>query len=238
MGRESTDFNFKQFSIKHDQCTMKVGTDAVLLGAWTQVVNHQKILDVGTGSGIIALMLAQRTSPEVKIVAIEPDHDSAQQALLNVKQSPWPDKVEIIETTLQNFTSPDKFDLIVSNPPYFLNSHLPPSEKRANARHTHSLSYDELLRAAVQRLTPHGRVAVILPTLEGLLFEEIAKSEKLHVNRQLSFFSREGKSQERWLFEFSFSPMEIELQTLVLHGNGETWSDAYQNLTRDFYIKL
>ena len=238
MSKKSIGFDFKQFHINHDQCTMKVGTDAVLLGAWTSIANACRILDIGTGSGIIALMLAQRTSHETTINAIEPDHDSAQQAVKNVIHSPWAKKVVISETSLQNFHSPHQFDLIITNPPFFLNSQLPPSAKRSKARHTHSLSYQELIHATKQLLTPQGRLSIVLPTVEGLHFQELARAENLYVIRQLSFFSRQGKSQERWLFEFSFTQQQIEKETLILHETGEAWSESYQQITREFYTKL
>jgi len=236
--QKSKGFDFKQFRIEHDRCAMKVGTDAVLLGAWVEVEKTTRILDIGTGSGIIALMLAQRTPSNARIDALEPEQEAAEQAQENVDRSPWNNKIIVHQKKLQEFKAPYKYDLIVSNPPYFLNSQLPPSPHRSKARHTHSLSHSELIQGVLQLLNENGRLAVILPTIEGINFQELAKTAKLFVNRQLAFFSRDGKPQERWLFELSFQPKEIANETLILHAHGEAWSDAYQQLTSAFYTKL
>lgn len=217
---------------------MKVGTDAVLLGAWVAIANAKTILEVGAGSGVISLMLAQRTSPEATLTTIEIEKDDAGQAQENVARSPWPEKIKVVHQSFQEFSSHQKFDLIISNPPYFINSHLPPSAKRSVARHTNSLSYPELIAKAKQLLGPSGRLAVVLPFEEGKYFQARAKESGLHVIRQLAFYSRQGKPQERWLFEFAFAPEEFTIETLILHGKGEDWSDDYKMLTKDFYLKL
>ena len=217
---------------------MKVGTDAVLLGAWVDLSNTQRVLDIGTGSGIIALMMAQRSSGLADIEAIEPDTESARQAKENILNSPWKGKISVHETSLQNYNTTFLFDLIVSNPPFFVNSQLPPQVRRSNARHTQNLSHQELIHHIIRLLAPHGRFAVILPTEEGLQFQTLALAHQLHVRRQLSFFSRDSKPQERWLFEFSFEQGKKLTETLVLHAEGEAWSDAYQQLTREFYLHI
>ncbi len=217
---------------------MKVGTDAVLLGAWADVSNCIHILEVGAGTGIISLMLAQRTPVVTRIEAIEIEEQDAEQAKENVARSPWPEKIKIHHQSFQNFVSTDKFDLVISNPPYFINSQLPPSSKRSAARHTHSLSYEELIRGATELLQPSGKLAVVLPFEEGKHFQTVALEYNLHVARQLAFYSRKGKPQERWLFEFAFIKKEWKTETLVLHANGEEWSDDYKRLTKDFYLKI
>ena len=217
---------------------MKVGTDAVLLGAWLTIENAKTILEVGSGSGVISLMLAQRTLPDTKITGIEIERDDAEQASENVIRSPWPEKVKIVHQSFQEFSSSQKFDLLVSNPPYFINSYPPPTVKRSIARHTNTLSYPELIVKAKQMLSPAGRFAAILPFEEGNYFKLLAKENGLHIIRQLAFYSRQGKSLERWLFEFAFAPKQFVTETLILHGKGEDWSDDYKNLTRDFYFKL
>ncbi len=220
---------------------MKVGTDAVLLGAWVNLKGVKRILDVGTGCGIIALMLAQRTDEKVKdvnIEGIEIDELSAQQAEENLLETRWCNRVLIHHYPLQTFRSPFKYDLIVSNPPYFNNSQLPPAKHRAKARHTDSLSYQELLDHSLRLLKTKGRLAVILPFEEGKLFASLAKEVGLYISRQLSFYSRKEKPQERWLLEFSFESKKIKEETLVLHGKGESWSEDYKELTKEFYLKL
>jgi len=136
-------FQFKKFVIHHDRCALRVGTDAVLLGSWVDVNKAKVILDVGTGSGVIALMLAQRTEDDVQIDAIEIEKEDVSQAKENVLPSPWPKKVSIFEKSFQEFVPPLKYDLIVSNPPYFINSLLPPTVHRARTRHTEHLTFEE-----------------------------------------------------------------------------------------------
>jgi tRNA1Val (adenine37-N6)-methyltransferase len=231
-------FRFKEFNIEDSHCAMKVGTDAVLLGAWVDISRTKRILDVGTGCGIIALMLAQRTQGNINIEGIEMDEQSAAQAEKNVQQTRWCNRVLVHHSSLQNFLSPYKYDLIVSNPPYFNNSQLPPKVHRAKARHTDSLSYQELLHHSLRFLKTNGRLAVILPFEEGKLFVSLAKEIGLYLNRQMSFYSRKGKPQERWLFEFSFLAQKIKEEILVLLSEGESWSEDYKRLTREFYLKL
>jgi tRNA1Val (adenine37-N6)-methyltransferase len=230
-------FHFKQFSIEDNRCAMKVGTDAVLLGAWVNIPTAKRILDVGTGSGIIAFMLAQRTKENVNIEGVEIAAEDAKQAQENLEQTRWCNRVLIHHSSLQNFNSPFRYDLIVSNPPFFRNSQLPPAATRANARHTQSLTYQALLDHSIKFLKKSGRLAVVLPYEEGNQFLLLANNHKLFCIRQLAFYSRHGKPQERWLFEFSFEDKEALKEKLILHGEGDSWSDEYKNLTRDFYLK-
>ncbi|MBI3220006.1 MAG: methyltransferase [Bacteroidetes bacterium] len=217
---------------------MKVGTDAVLLGAWVNVAGTRRILDVGTGCGIIALMLAQRTAADVMIEGIEVESIDAAQAMENANHSPWANRVHIHSVALQDYHSPALFDLIVSNPPYFINSQLPPTAHRAKARHTQSLSFEELISHSLRLLTIEGKLAIVLPFEEGNLFQSLAEQHGLFPTSRLAFYSRQGKPQERWLIEFSKTKLPIKEEQLILHGEGETWSDDYQNLTRSFYLKL
>jgi tRNA1Val (adenine37-N6)-methyltransferase len=233
--RQSNIFHFKKFSVHHDRSGLKVGTDAVLLGAWVNVSGAKRVLDIGTGSGVIALMLAQRASEETLIDAVEIEEADATQAEENVKQSPWPKKIIIHHNAIQDFNPPYKFDLIVSNPPYFSNSLLPPAAARAQARHTRSLGLDELMDHALRLLNPKGRFALILPLEEGKKFKSIA-TNKLHHIRETAFHSRKEKPQERWLFEFGVSASSLESDKLILYESGERKSKAYINLAKDFYL--
>ena len=209
---------------------MKVGTDAVLLGAWVNVLDTKKILDVGTGCGVIALMLAQRSN--VVIDAIEPDKSSAQQAEENFNSSAWRDRLRVFNTNIQSFDT-GSYDLIVSNPPFFSKSLLPPTASRKNARHTETLPFDDLLSAATNK-----RLAVVLPTAEGNLFRDKAREYGLHCNRSLSFYSRRNKPQERWLMEFSFKETGTVTENLVLYGEKESWSNDYIRLVKEFLTKV
>lgn len=231
-------FRFKQFTIHDDQCAMKVGTDGVLLGAWVNTDQAQTVLDIGTGSGMIALMLAQRALNTVVIDAIEIESTCAQQAMQNVASSPWADRINVYHSALQDFAINKTYDLIVSNPPYFQNSMLPPNTSRANARHANTLPLHHLISCVRSLLADGGRLAVVLPFKEGKGFISLASIEGLYCIRECSFFSRKGKKQERWLLEFAREPQLTQKEELVLHGNGETWSEDYQRLTRAFYLKL
>ena len=216
---------------------MKTGTDAVLLGAWADVEKATSILDIGTGSGLIALILAQRTSIEIKIDAVEIEEEDASQAKENVAQSPWPDKIQIHNTPIQEFKPGKKYNLIVSNPPFFNNSMLPPSDKRKSARHTQSLSYDDLLYSVKQLIMDDGIFAIVLPVKEGNAFISQAQFHGLYCRRQLAIYTREGKPQERWLIELSRTPGAVNIEKLVLYDQGQERSDGYKKLTSDFYLQ-
>jgi tRNA1Val (adenine37-N6)-methyltransferase len=237
--KENNSFHFKKFSVRHDKCTMKVGTDGVLLGAWTSIEEAKSMLDIGTGSGVIALMLAQRTDDKVKIDAIEIAEADARQAKENVDQSPWPEKIRVIHSSLTNFSIAKNYDLIVSNPPFFTNSSSPPSNGRKQARHTTGLSHNELLTAVKERLNETGKFSVILPTTEGAIFQARALDFGLYCSRRMAFYSRKEKTQERWLMEFVKQPIERPAETrLVLYEEGKEWSEEYSNLIKEFYLAI
>lgn len=218
---------------------MKVGTDGVLLGAWADVTNANTILDIGTGSGVIALMLAQRTPHQTHIDAIEIEDNAFEQADENIKNAPWHDRVVAHHVALQQFESAHQYDLIVSNPPYFQNSQKPPDKKRVQARHTTSLSYPELLSFSAALLTPAGKLSLVLPFTEGLQFIALARQHNFYCSRQWSFRTRHEKPIERWLLEFSFRQQQTpESGEILLYQQGEDWSDRYKELTKEFYLKL
>lgn len=232
---KSYHFQFKQFGVAHDRCAMKVGTDGVVLGAWVNVENATSILDVGTGSGLIALMLAQRTSEKTFIDAIEINEPDAQQASENVLNSPWKNRIQIHHSALQQFQTKKKYDLIVSNPPFFHHS-LPPSEGRATARHTQTLSFLDFLMHTIPLLQPQGRLAVILPFQEGQEFRAMAEQNfKLSTIRALALFTKKEKKQERWVFELSQLFQSLQQEDLYIHDQRD-WSSEYRTITKDFYL--
>ncbi len=233
--RVSEKFDFKQFTVYHDRATMKVGTDAVILGAWVQLNNAKRILDIGTGSGVIALMLAQRSSSQTKIDAIEISAADCKQANENVDRSPWPAKIQIHQTSLQQFES-DAFDLIVSNPPYFINSFKPPHAKRTNARHTETLTHLELLAHSKRLLKPNGRLNVILPITEGSQLKTLAENIGWFNTRLCVFRSRSNKPPERLLLEFQFEKKPLLEERLNLYEKDLEWSANYRDLTKEFYL--
>lgn len=234
-------FRFKQFTVAHDRSTMKVGTDAVLIGAWTNVDNATTVLDIGTGCGIIALMLAQRTANSAHIHAVELDHESFIQAGENFINSPWPERLFVHHTSIQTFEPSLKYDLIISNPPFFNKSLQPPDERRGYARHTSSLSFSDLIRAVDRLLTSEGRFNVILPFHEGLEFMSLAETSRFVCTRQWKVKSKDHKPWERWLMEFRRNADKadiIEYGEIVISGNDGHWSDDYIRMTKEFYWVL
>jgi tRNA1Val (adenine37-N6)-methyltransferase len=232
-------FRFKQFAIEDKDCAHKVGTDGTLLGAWANIVDKKNILDVGTGSGLIALILAQRTTNDVKIKAIDISEKEVNQAKKNFLQSSWSDKLEVIHQSLQNYKGiTDGFDLIVSNPPYFQNSFKPPKEERVVPRHTTLLSFEDLLTHTYRLSTEQGSLSVILPDAEAKIFCELAKEKGWYLTRQTVFKSRAFKPVERLLMEFEKNHgKDIEINELVLYEKDEVWSLDYQMLTKEFYLR-
>jgi tRNA1Val (adenine37-N6)-methyltransferase len=200
--------------------------------------NAERILDIGAGSGVIALMLAQRSNERAHIDAVEIEQQDAQQALENVEHSPWPHKISIHKTPIQEFFPPQGYDLIISNPPYFVNSFEPPDQRRHQTRHTVSLSFSDLLFSVKRLLKPEGAFNVILPYTEGLHFTDLAAQCGLHCSRKWSFRTRAGKRVERWLMEFTYAATSPENGEVLLYQAGSEWSDGYKQLTRDFYLAI
>lgn len=230
------DFRFRQFSLRDDLSAMKVGTDAVLLGAWTDLTNATNILDIGTGCGIIALMLAQRTDEIVKITGIDIHAGDIEQSNRNANQSPWSKRIMFHHSSVQQFNPEEKFSHIVSNPPYFTASLLPPDVNRRKARHDTTLTHKELLMAVDRLLINVGKFSVILPATESLTFQSLALKFHLKPSRITRFFSREEKPEERTLMEFTRAVGHVVSNDLILYGKGDQWSDAYTNLTSEFYL--
>ena len=229
-------FKFKLFTVCDDRATMKVGTDAVLLGAWVDISLTKNILDIGTGSGIIALMMGQRTGPDVKIDAVELLEQDAQQASENISKSPWPGKISVSRTSIQEFYPGRHYDRIICNPPYFSKSLLPPTVKRSKVRHDTTLTSDELLAAIDRLLSPAGKFCLILPVVESEVFMQKANSKNLFLHHVTKFFSRHGKAQERTLMEFGFTSAPLREDSLILYQSKNQWTTEYRKLTQDFYL--
>ena len=229
-------FNFKKFSVCDDGATMKVGTDAVLLGAWANVEGAGTLLDIGTGSGIIALMLAQRTDEKALIDAVELQSTDAAQAAVNVEQSPWPNKIIVHHARIQDYHPHLHYDVIVCNPPYFANSLRPPDTDRAQARHDTELSASDLCGSVTRLLSAGGSFSLILPLNESASFALDAGHNNLFLTRLTRFFTRSGKPQERSLMEFRHLPSHLQEDSLVLYESGRKWTEKYWKLTGDFYL--
>ena len=231
-------FHFKQFTIHQDKCAMKVGTDGVLLGAWTNVENAVRILDIGTGTGLLALMLAQR-APNVLIDAIEIEENACIQATENVAESLWKDRINIIHRALQDFEPAEKYDLIVSNPPYFLHSLKNPDTAKKTARHTDTLMPTELITHAKRLLNENGKLSVIYPTTEALLLIKEAEKSALHCSYITKVFPKIGANEKRLLIEFSVMPTECRIDEMHIENNARhDYSEKYKMLTKDFYLNF
>lgn len=234
----NTYFQFKQFTVWHDKCAMKVGTDGVLLGAWTSVRNAHKILDVGTGTGLVALMLAQRSLPDADIVALEIDKAAAGQAGENVARSPWKERIEVVQADFRNYQSSDKFDVIVSNPPYFVDSLECPDQQRNAARHNDSLTYEELLEGVAGLLAEDGAFTIVIPTDVADRVKMIATAKNLYAVRQLNVITKLGGIPKRTLITFTFSNQECVVEELLTELARHQYSEEYIALMREYYLNM
>lgn len=231
-------FDFKQFSLSNESSAQKVGTDGVLLGGWVSVPDGPcSILDVGTGTGVIALMLAQRC-PSARIEGIDTDFLSVEEATANFASSPWPSRVSAIHCRLQDYNPGGKYDIIVSNPPFFNSSLKAPDARRAAARHDDSLTHGELADAALRLLGDGGILALIYPEEEMLSFASLAESRGLHLSRMCRVSTVTGKKCRRILAEFTLSPDAPSFETLSIHNGDGSFTEEYIDILKDFYLKF
>jgi tRNA1Val (adenine37-N6)-methyltransferase len=239
MARNKSKFYFKQFSIYHENSSMKVGTDGVLLGAWAaQNDSPTSILDVGTGSGLIALMMAQRF-PNTFIKGIDIHADSIEDAKYNVQNFPFNHQVEMDIADFVNFKSDREFDFIVSNPPYFFMALLSKKEDKNRVRHQGHLNMKNFIQNAVYILSSKGKVALILPTKEILETIEIAQENELFISRICDIKSSENQEVIRKMVEFSKEqPLEVIQENLVIYQSERVYTDEYKELTKDFYLNF
>lgn len=233
-------FRFKRFTIRHDKCAMKVGTDAVLLGAWADTSHCRSILDIGTGTGIIALMLAQRSLAEID--AIDIDKEACVQATENVSASPFVGRIKVIHASCADFAASNRqkrYDLIISNPPYFINSLKCPDNKRTVARHTDTLLLSDLIREAVALLSPSGRIALVLPYERLEEVEELASTNHLYIGRQTDVIPIPGSPPKRLLVELSAAEENTKKRdTLTIEEARHQYTPEYIALTKEFYLKM
>jgi len=216
---------------------MKVGTDGVILGGWTDIESADKILDVGTGTGLIALMLAQRSTAQID--AVEIDRDSCNQARENVARSPWEGRVKLYNCSVQDYAiaSPERYDLIVSNPPFFENAYKANTKARSLARHGDFLSQFDLLSAAETLLKPAGKLAVIYPTSEAIQFREKAETLGWFCYRQLLIKPTPNHPVKRIAMEWGMSPKIAEDMSLTIERERHIYTDDFIALIRGFYLK-
>ncbi len=215
---------------------MKVGTDAVIIGAWANISTDDSILDIGTGCGIIALMAAQRSNGH--ITAIEIDEGAALQSKENFEHSPWSKRIDLIHGSIQQFKPAKLFDLIICNPPFFRNSLKAPDHQRNLARHNDSLSFGNLLFSVDMLLSEQGSFAFILPTTEAFELITLASAHQFHLNRYCTVYSREGKSPNRIMAEISRHESEQIKERLCIRDSNNQYTTEYKELTKDFYLFL
>jgi tRNA1Val (adenine37-N6)-methyltransferase len=230
-------FRFKQFTILQEHAAMRVGTDGVLLGTWATVDGVLSILDIGTGTGVIALMLAQRSIATIDAIDIE--EGAIADARLNFSNSPWVGRLNLFHTSLQDFQTTKKYNCIVCNPPFFNNSLPSTSEKQKLARHATSLTFPELIKGVAGRLNPSGHFSLILPSEEENNFIALAANSGLFLNEITRVIPRPGFTPVRVLMEFSFTWSEVCESELVLETNTRhEYTPEAVKLFKDFYLKL
>jgi len=231
-------FDFKQFRLTQNRQVFKLSTDSVLLGAWAKSEKTTHILDIGTGTGILALMTAQRF-PNAQIDAIDIDADAVQCATFNFEQSKWNDRLQIHHSSLHNFISKELsgYDLIISNPPYFQNQFVSPYEKKRRFKHTEELSYESLFFYADKFCSATGTFALILPADVDIL--PIALENHFFLCRKTVVFVRPQKLPKRILWQFSRKDGSVDFSTITIHDlpTGTRYSDAYKQLTGTFYLE-
>ena len=227
-------FRFKQFTVYHDLCAMKVGIDGVLLGAWADCRNIRYGLDVGTGSGLIALMLAQRS--EACVHAIDIDENACKQAEINFNHSPFHDRLSIESVPFQDFLSSRRYDLIVSNPPYFAHSLKSPDKNRNLARHNDHLPLEVLIKKSASLLTPQGKAAFIIPFDQWENIHSPAVENQLFLCRKTLVSSLQNHPPKRVLLEYSFINRGVTEDGFYIGETKETYSNEYRSLTEDFYL--
>jgi tRNA1Val (adenine37-N6)-methyltransferase len=234
-------FQFKQFAVAQDKVTMKVGTDGVLLGAWVDVRDKKSALDIGTGTGLIALILAQRTDDLTFIDAVDIDPGAIEQAKGNFQSSPWAGRLAVHQEAIQDYSGKvaRKYDIIVSNPPFFTGGMLSEFNDKNDVRHTIKLPHGDLLRAVSRLLKKEGSLGLILPYLQGLRFIEISESYGLYPKRITEVRTRVEKPVERLLLEFSYDRSVATItDSLLIYTEDNDFSKAYRELTGPFYLNF
>ncbi|MDW5287301.1 tRNA1(Val) (adenine(37)-N6)-methyltransferase [Formosa sp. PL04] len=236
----SKPFKFKEFAINQDRCAMKIGTDAVLLGAWASLDHNPfSILDIGAGTGVIATMLAQRSYAEL-IDAIEIDDDAYEQCVDNFEVSPWADRLFCYHASLEEFVDEieDEYDLIISNPPFYSEDYKTDNEQRDIARFSDALPFDHLIDSASKLLSDHGTFCLIVPFKEEENIIVLASKADLFPSKILHVKGNPDSDIKRSLMQFSFTKTDVEIKELIIETERHQYTEDYINLTKDFYLKM
>ncbi len=234
----NTHFSFKQFIVHQDQTAMKVTTDACIFGAYTLIDGTKKILDIGTGTGLVAMMLAQRTTAQIDAVEIE--NSAYNQAVTNIQESVFKEQINVFNTSIQLFSTrseqQNQYDLIVSNPPFFHN-HLKAKETtRNNSLHTDTLSFEDLIRSVLRLISSVGTFVILLPLHESSVFEELSIPEGLYPQKKLTIRHRKDTKILRIITTFGFTKTQTQEENLIIKNPDESYSLAFEMLLKDYYL--
>jgi len=234
--KKTKDFDFKQFRIYGGHSGMPVSTDGVLLGAWAEISEAKQLLDIGTGTGLLSLMCAQRYL-ELSIEAIDIDDQAIKAAQVNFSRSPWPSRLTLHHGSVLEYTFTNKFDRIICNPPYFNSGEQANNPSRATARHTDSLTHSDLLDRCDQLLNNNGKANFVLPQVEGEQFIQLAQEQGWYLSRLCQVKPTERKQVTRLLIELQKKPTETLSESLTIHSD-DGYSADFIALTKDFYLKM
>lgn len=240
----SRGFQFKQFYVNHEQSAMKVGTDSIVLGSWAPVNGVKRILDIGTGSGLLALMMAQKSDADCAITAIDIESTAVNQATFNFIASKWKKKFSCREVALQDYTTETAFDFIICNPPYFAARQYSQNDEttqnqtlaRLRARQQDTLSLAELLDSVKRLLAPKGAFCCVLPSDLDTQFTDLAQEQSLSFQRKLSLLPSPDKPPIRSLWQIGAEAKKLEEQELIIKDDTGQYTNSYKTLTKDFYL--
>lgn len=230
-------FFFKKFALFHHRSTMKIGTDAILLARWVEVTANDDVLDIGTGCGLIPLMLAQKGIKSAD--AVEIDKDSWEEAAQNFSNSAWKLRLSAINADVKVYAAhcEKKYDLIVSNPPFYFGDNIPEKAKKGLARHTNTLGYNDLLASVKKLLKPDGRFALVLPALESKTFLKEAENQGFFLQKEMKIVPIEGKEPNRINMQLVVNQVDvIGTETFVLRNKDHTFTNYYKDFLKDYYL--